>query len=109
MPLFLVSSLYDEGISPNLVRLVEAEPQLAVAQHLLEQPERWDYFLYRAFGRELEGQTLTPAQLLERIEQTQVDGDSSAQLRITELAPQPLAAVSTRPTFRAGALFSDFG
>jgi hypothetical protein len=35
MPLFLVSSVLDEGISSNHVRLVEAESALAVAQSLI--------------------------------------------------------------------------
>lgn len=109
MPLFLITSLYDEGISPNLLRVVEAESELAIAQHMLEHPDQWGYFLYRSFHQELIGLSFTPAQLLERIEQTQVDGDSVAQLRITEVTVQSLAQLDTNPSFRSGSLFSDFG
>jgi hypothetical protein len=36
MPLFLVTSLYDEGISLNGFRVVEAGSKQAIAQHMLE-------------------------------------------------------------------------
>lgn len=52
MPLFLVTSLYDEGISPDLFQVVEAESKLAVAGHMLEYPDQRGYFLYRSFHRE---------------------------------------------------------
>jgi hypothetical protein len=109
MPLFLITSLYDEGISPNLFRVVEAESKLAIAQHMLEHPDQWGYFLYRSFHQELDGTTLTPEELLERLDRTHVDGDSLAQLRISEITVQALAEVNTAPSFRAGTLFSDFG
>jgi len=109
MPLFLITSLYDEGISPNLFRVVEAESKQAIAQHMLAHPERWDYFLYRCFHEEQWESTLTPEQLLERIERTHVDGDSVAQLRISEITVQSLDAVNSKPSFQRGTLFSDFG
>ena len=109
MPLFLVTALYDEGISPNLYRLVEAESKLAVAQHMLEHPDQWGYFLFRTFHRELDSIALTPEELLERIERTHVDGDSSAQLRISDIAVETLEQINTNPAFRPGTLFSDFG
>lgn len=109
MSLFLITSLYDEGISPNLCRLVEAESKLAIAQHMLEHPDQWGYFLYRAFYQEGVDEALTPEQLLERIDRTHIDGDSLAQLRISEIAVQTLDEVNTNPSFRAGTLFSDFG
>jgi hypothetical protein len=109
MPLFLITSLYDEGISPNLFRVVEAESKRAIAEHMLEHSEAWGYFLYRSFHEESEAGALTPEQLLARIEQTQVDGDSVAQVRISEITIQPLSEISTMPSFRAGSLFSDFG
>ncbi|BAU16118.1 hypothetical protein LEP3755_66850 (plasmid) [Leptolyngbya sp. NIES-3755] len=109
MPLFLITSLYDEGMSPNLIRLVEAETALEIATHILQHPEQWAYFLYRSFGQDATIHTLTPAELLERINRTQVDGDSIAQLRITPITVQPLDAFAAMPSFQPGAMFSDFG
>lgn len=109
MPLFLITSLYDEGISPNVFRLVEAESKRVIAQHMLEHPDQWDYFLYRSFHEERLEPTLTAEQLLERMEQTHVDGDSVAQLRLSEVAVQSLDEVLATPSFQSGALFSDFG
>lgn len=109
MPLFLITSLYDEGISPNLVRVVEAESALAISAHMLQHSEPWDYFLYRSFTEDLPLGTLTPPELLDRIQHTYVDGDSSAQLRITPITVESLEAIATTPLFQPGALFSDFG
>ena len=109
MALFLVTSLYDEGISPNTFRVVEAESKLAIARHMLERPHQWGYFLGRSFREELESEALTPTQLLERIERTHVDGDSVAQLRISGVTVQSLNEVNTTPSFKSGAMFSDFG
>jgi hypothetical protein len=109
MPLYLVTSLYDEGISPNLFRLVQADSALAVAAHMLTHPDSWGFFLRRAFGEDLPLGILTPDTLLERIERTHVDGDSSAQLRISPVTVQSLDEIETDPSFRPGAMFSDFG
>lgn len=109
MPLFLITSLYDEGISPNLFQVVEAESRLAIAQHMLEHPDQWSYLLSRAFRRSWIDTPLTPEQLLERIDRTHVDGDSSAQLRISEITVRTLDEVNPEPSFQSGSLFSDFG
>lgn len=109
MALFLITSLYDEGLSPNLLRAVEADSALAIAAHMLHHSEQWEYFLYRSFGEDLPIGILTPEELLERINRTYVDGDSTAQLRITPIAVQSLDAIATTPSFQPGAIFSDFG
>ncbi|SRR5579883_738062 len=109
MPLFLITSLYDEGISPNCFRVVEADSKLAIAKHMLGFPQQWGYFLYRSLHRDLEEGEFTPQQLLDWIEQSHVDGDSIAQLRIHEITVQSLQEVDTQPFFQRGALFSDFG
>lgn len=109
MPLFLITSLYDEGLSPNLLRVVEADSSIQIAAHILAHPEQWDYFLSRAFGEDFPIGTLTPEALLERIARTYVDGDSSAQFRITPIAVQSLDGLEITPEFRPGAMFSDFG
>ncbi|HEY9630496.1 MAG TPA: hypothetical protein V6C84_24640 [Coleofasciculaceae cyanobacterium] len=109
MPLFLITSLYDEGISPNNFRLIEADSTLAVAAHMLAHTQQWEFFLLRAFGDDLPLGILTPETLIERIDRTHVDGDSSAQLRITPVTVQTLEQIDTVPSFQSGAMFSDFG
>lgn len=109
MPLFLITSLYDEGISPNTFRVVEADSQLVIAQHMLEHPDQWGYCLYRSCHDAVEDQQFTPQQWLDWIERTHVDGDSEAQLRISAITVQALEALQTGPSFQRGTLFSDFG
>lgn len=108
MPLFLITSLFDEGISPSCFRVVEADSELAVAQHMLKHPQQWGFFLRRAFHESLERQVFTPQQFLDRVAQTYVDGDSDAQLRISKITVHPLNAVNTEPSFGPGTQFSDF-
>lgn len=76
---------------------------------MLHHPEQWKYFLYRSFGQDLPIGILTPEGLLDRIDRTFVDGDSTAQLRITLIAVQSLDEIATTPSFQSGAMFSDFG
>lgn len=109
MPLFLITSLYDEGISPNCFRVVEADSKLAIAEHMLNHPQQWGYFFYRSRSEDMEDREFTPQRLLDWLEQTHVDGDSTAQLRIHEFTVQSLQEINTTPTFRGGAMFSDFG
>jgi hypothetical protein len=110
MPFFLVSSVIDEGISPNRVRLVEAESALAVAQAMLDRPDAWaDLIGYtrpvvlshgqwgaqigyheKTLGEYLQDPGMTAERLLELIQLTHVDGDSYAQGRITPLRVEPL-------------------
>jgi hypothetical protein len=91
MPLFLVTSVCDEGIGPNNFKVVEAESRLAVAQHILDHPWAWErmlrptklwweltYFEYK-YGQP---RGWTAADLLAQIDRTWVDGDSSNQFRI---------------------------
>lgn len=102
MPLFLITSLYDEGISPNCFRVVEADSKLAVAQYMLKHPQQWSYFLYRSPQLHLEDEeTCTPQQWLNWVARTHVDGDSEAQLRIHEITVQPLESLQTNPPFSA--------
>lgn len=109
MPLFLITSLYDEGISPNCFRVVEADSKLTIVEQMLNHPEQWGYFLYRSLHQDLEDAKFTPQELLDWMERTHVDGDSSAQLRIHQITVQPLHELTTEPSFQRGALFSDFG
>ena len=45
MPLYLVTSLYDEGISAANFRVVEAASQRDIAAHMLAHPDQWAFFL----------------------------------------------------------------
>lgn len=111
MPLFLVTSLIDEGMYENDFQLVEADSTLAVAQHILEHPQQWENYLRSAYPRDWQDQTfsvgslwdcvkqpgLTAERLLELINLTSVDGDSASQLRIFEAKVQQLSEVDTDP------------
>jgi hypothetical protein len=111
MPLYLVTSLYDEGISAANFRVVEAASKRDIAVHMLEHPEQWAFFLRRSFPRDWRGAGphlgslldcthdlgMTPERFLELIDMTWVDGDSAAQLAIHEITVSPLAAVHTQP------------
>lgn len=99
MPLYLVTSLIDEGIYPSSFRVVEAPSKLALAEHMLSHSFQWRWFLERSYPRDWLGrsptvgslwdcfqdQTLTLEQFLELINKTGVDGDSAAQLTIHEI------------------------
>ena len=44
MPFFFVSNAIDEGIYPSSVRLVEAESEVTVAQHMIDFSGDWEGF-----------------------------------------------------------------
>jgi hypothetical protein len=91
--LYLITSLYDEGMYPSSFRVVEAESELEIAQHMLNHPSQWQWFLERSYPRNwqrpswrigslwdcVQDPTMTPERLLELINMTRVDGDSDAQ------------------------------
>jgi hypothetical protein len=113
MPLYLVTSLYDEGISTANFCVVEAASKRDIAVHMLAHPAQWAFFLQRAFPRDWRGAgphlgslldcthdpTMTPERFLELIDMTWVDGDSAAQLAIHHITVYALAAVDTQPKF----------
>ena len=45
MPLFLITSVCDEGVSANSFKVVEAESRLSIARHILDRPHDWEQFL----------------------------------------------------------------
>lgn len=47
MPLFLITSVCDEGVSATSFKVVEAESRLVIAQHILDHPHDWKWFLSR--------------------------------------------------------------
>lgn len=106
--LYLVTSLYDEGIYPDNFRVVKAESELKIAADMLAHPSRWQEFLAHVFSARLEKTeffygslwdcireaTMTPERLLELIKMTRVDGDSEAQLAINQITVEQLFEVS---------------
>ena len=51
MPLFLITSVCDEGVSESGFKLVEADSRIAIAQDILKRPHDWEPFLRRlSFG-----------------------------------------------------------
>jgi hypothetical protein len=112
MPLFLITSVCDEGVSPSTFRVVEAPSRLAIAQHMLDHVYEWERLLrptklwweltcypYK-YG---EPRGWSAADLLAEIDRTWVDGDSSNQLRIHEVGPivrLPDVSPADRPIIR---------
>ncbi|WP_348239882.1 hypothetical protein [Funiculus sociatus] len=90
----LITSLYVEGMYPSSFRVVEAESELEIAQHMLNHPSQWQWFLERSYPRDwqrpswsrgsvwdcIQDPTMTPQRWLELIDMAGVDGDSYALL-----------------------------
>jgi hypothetical protein len=94
MPLFLVTSVLDEGVYENSFRVIEAKSEIAIAQHILDNPYHWEDMLrnttlwwdltyYEYKYKEPLG--WSAEDLLKKIEETHVDGDSENQFRIHEI------------------------
>ncbi len=111
MPLYLVTSLYDEGISAANFRVVEAASKRDIAAHMLVQADQWIFFLQRSFPQDWRGggpnlgslldcardPAMTPERFLELIDMTRVDGDSAAQLAIHAITVYSLSEVDAPP------------
>ena len=107
MPYFLVTSLIDEGMYASSFQVVEADSTVEIAAHMINFPHRWERFLRYAFPRDWRGggpnygslwecvqrSDMTPERLLELIDMTSVDGDSTYQLAIHEANIVPLSEV----------------
>jgi hypothetical protein len=94
MPLFLITSVCDEGVSESSFKLVEADSRIVIAQDILNRPHDWAPFLRRTklwweltYYEYKYGQPRgwSPAELLKQIDATHVDGDSDYQFRIHEI------------------------
>jgi hypothetical protein len=114
MPLFLITSVCDEGVSATSFKVVEADSRLSIAQNILDHPYHWERFLRRTklwwdltyypykYG---EPRGWTAADLLSQIDATHVDGDSSYQFRIHEItAIERLAGQQAAGEVTAGTL-----
>lgn len=70
MPPFLITCLDDEGMYPSSFVVVEAPSRLAIAQHMLTEPARWEAFLWRAYEHQ-DPQAVPPARTLWELVSTQ--------------------------------------
>src|SRR5205809_8098151 len=94
MPLFLITSVCDEGVYESSFKVVEAPSATEIAKNMLQNPYAWERFLRNTnlwwdltyyeykYGEPF---MITPEQLLARINATYVDGDSDYQMRIHEI------------------------
>jgi hypothetical protein len=111
--LFIVASIYDEGLGMGLYQLIEAESKNEIIRHFYEHPEVWERYLERSYpdvrgkyyrqfqvspdGRRtllrilLEEQP-TFAEFVEYCELTSVDGDSAARL---DILPVPVTTLDS--------------
>jgi hypothetical protein len=84
VPFFLVTNVCDEGVHDTSFRVIEAPSRLAVAEHILRDLSSWAWWLRRSCI--LDGiEKCSAAQLLARIDETRVDGDSEFQFAIQEV------------------------
>lgn len=104
MPLFLITSVCDEGVEQSNFKVVEAESKEAVAQDMLDNPYRWENFLRSSnlwwdltYYEYKYGEPIgwSAKDLLERINSTYVDGDSYYQVRIHEIKTVDQIAVKS--------------
>ena len=85
MPLFLVTSVDDEGMYESCFRVIEAESAEVIAQKMLDNPFDWEPMLNntelwwdltryeRKYGEPL---GWTAEEMLDKLDETRVDGDS---------------------------------
>ncbi|MGF2040063.1 MAG: hypothetical protein RMZ43_032985 [Nostoc sp. CmiVER01] len=111
--LFLVTCVIDEGVYDSSFIVVEAESDLEIAEHMLSNTSKWKWFLDRAYPHDWqhrqqkfagslmdcirENPAMSPQELLDLINITSVDGDSTSQLRIYPITVRSLREVETDP------------
>jgi len=111
--LFLITCVIDEGVYDSSFIVVEAESELEIAEHMLSDTSKWEWFLDRAYPHDWqqrqrkfvgslmdyirENPAMSPQELLELINITSVDGDSTSQLRIHPITVRSLLSVETDP------------
>lgn len=110
--LFLITCVIDEGVYDSSFIVVEAESELEIAEQMLSDTSKWEWFLDRAYPHDWQRQrnfagslmdcirsspAMNPQELLELINITSVDGDSTSQLRIYPITVRLLREVETDP------------
>lgn len=91
MPLFAILRVDADQLHPGSCILIEAASLMAIAQAMLDQPDRWKILLEtlypdetdaRSLWQRLQTDALTPQQLLRLINQTQIGDDWIQMVRI---------------------------
>nr|WP_322719684.1 hypothetical protein [Nostoc sp. ChiQUE02]MDZ8232722.1 hypothetical protein [Nostoc sp. ChiQUE02] len=110
--LFLVTCVIDEGVYDSSFIVVEAESELEIAEHMLSNTSRWEWFLDGAYPHDWQRQrkfagslmdcirenpAMNPQELQKLINITSVDGDSTSQLRIHPITVRSLREIETDP------------
>ena len=111
--LFLITCVIDEGVYDSSFIVVEAESELEIAEYMLSDISKWEWFLDRAYPHDWqqhqrnfagslmdcirENPAMNPQELLDLINITSVDGDSTSQLRIHPITVRSLREVETDP------------
>ncbi|MBW4579632.1 MAG: hypothetical protein KME42_08680 [Tildeniella nuda ZEHNDER 1965/U140] len=99
MPLFAILRVDADHLHPGSCILIEADSLIAIAQDMLENPERWKILLetlypdetdIRSLWQRLQTDALTPQALLRLINQTQVCDDWIQMVRIQPMKIQSL-------------------
>jgi hypothetical protein len=86
MALFLITCVCDEGVYENSFRILEAASRPEVAEGILRHPYDWADYLRRShLWEEVRDRTLSPGELLKRIDSSSVDGDSRYRLSLYEI------------------------
>lgn len=102
MPLFAILHIDFEGLHPSSCRVVAASSELAIAENILENPDRWRAVLFhahpddgdpRSIWQRIQTGGLTPAVLLTLINRTSLDVDFGEMVRIYPLEIQALSDV----------------
>ena len=91
MPLYTILHIDHEGIHPDSCTLVAASSAIAIAQNILEDPDRWRAALLyahaddgdsRSLWQRLQADSLTPQELLTLIDKTTLNACFGEMLRI---------------------------
>jgi hypothetical protein len=91
MPLYTIIHIDHEGIHPDSCTLIVAPTAIAIAENILENPDRWRAALLcayvndgdsRSLWQRLQSDSLTPQELLTLIDKTTLDAGFGEMLRI---------------------------
>jgi len=81
MALFLVTRVYDEGMSERSFQVVKASSRKAVAIHILTHYETWEYFITSSiFYLWLEDQDEGPKELWEKMNRVILNAEDRQKL-----------------------------